>query len=126
MVLFDWKKIYSASKGDSFEIIRIFDMLTYNRIPVNWRDPLNRYQKYNFIGESFIVRPKALLEQEVGASNKEIAVYIALASLRNLGEYLTQKTTTLELIKIPIRQELFINNKLLLIQDDIVHFLLEE
>lgn len=124
MILYDWRKINRAANRKASEIIFIFSIITYNRIPKDFRDPVIKYSERNFTGQSFMKNPELLLEST--ASDKEKAQYIALASLRNLADYITFKTLTLDLINVPVRTELFINNQLLAVKSEVIHFKLEE
>jgi len=59
-------------------------------------------------------------------SYREIAQYVALASLRSYADYAITGDTTLDLNLVEIPVELFNENSLLRVKNDKVHFKYEE
>ena len=126
MFLYDWNKIYKSAEGNTTECVRIFKMLAYKHIPVNYKDKTYKYSSTNFSGVSFLLHPDVLALEAYKYSNKEVCQYLALASLRPLPDYLAFGTTDLDLITVPIEPNLFNQNRLLRIENDILSFCLEE
>ena len=73
-----------------------------------------------------MVNPEDLIINLFRYTSKEIAVYLALASLRNLGDYIAYKKTSLDKLHIVMDSETFKNNRLLYMQNDELHFVYEE
>ena len=128
MLLYDWKKIFTISNGEPSSIFTIFEMLTKNSIPKNKYDPMYKFYTMNFIGDSFLVHPDVLLYNSFRHSRRDIAVYLALASMRSLGEYFASGDTSIDLLEVPIDpfEHLENNDRLLYIEDEKLHFLYEE
>jgi hypothetical protein len=118
MFLFDWMKIYNASHGNVREIVRIFRMLVEKQVPKNRNDPIYKYSHKDFSGVGFMLHPDILLYHSYKYNHREIAQYVSLCSFRS----------AIDLILVPgLEPETIINNnRLLMIEDDRVHFLYEE
>ena len=43
MIKYNWEKILKVTEGDSDSIVLIVHMLTYPRVPTNYRDPIYQY-----------------------------------------------------------------------------------
>lgn len=126
MLLFSWKKIYDATNGSPKEIIRVFRMLSENRIPQNKYDKIYKYSTKNFKGQSYLVHPERLLYNGYLYTYKEMAVYIAFASFRPLADYLAIQRVTLDPFIVSQNLLQFIeNNRLLEYKDGEIHFLYE-
>jgi hypothetical protein len=130
MLFYNWQKIFDISEGNVVEIFKIFEMVAKNLVPRNRKDVLYKYKKHDFVGTSFLVHPDVLLFNAYKHSYKDIATYLAAASIRSISEYLAHETTTLELLHVPFANHLVdnINNNSLLRIDDynLIHFLYEE
>lgn len=128
MLLYDWKKIFTISNGEPSSIFLIFEMLTKNSIPKNKYDPMYKFYTMNFVGDSFLVHPDVLLYNAFRHSRRDISVYLALASMRSLGEYFASGDITVDLLEVPIDpfEHLENNDRLLYIEDEKLHFLYEE
>ena len=94
--------------------------------PTNKYDKIFEYSKKNFVGESFLINPEDLLFYSYKYSYREIAQYLALASLRSYADYLATGNSTLDLRKVEVDTELFSDNRLLGIEGNNLHFLYEE
>ena len=128
MFLFDWMKIYNASQGNVREIVRIFRMLVEKQIPKNRNDPIYKYSHKDFSGVGFMLHPDILLYHSYKYNHREIAQYVSLCSFRSAIDFINTQDTALDLILVPgLEPETIINNnRLLMIEDDRVHFLYEE
>ena len=130
MLLYDWQKIYDVSEGNVLEIFKIFEMVSKNLIPDSKYDVLYKYRKHDFTGTSFLVHPDVLLYNAYKHTYRDIATYLASASIRSVSEYLATETTTLELLHVPFANLLVDNinkNSLLRLDDNnLIHFLYEE
>jgi hypothetical protein len=130
MILFDWQKVFEAADANAYNCYQIIKMITYKEIPKNKRDPRFAFSKVDFTGESFLVHPEPLFFNIYKYSFRELGVYLALASARNLADYLAYGDTTLNLVKIPVSDNMYThinNNRLLTLEDNvIVRFKYEE
>lgn len=128
MVLFSWKKVFYHSKGKPTEIVRIIRMLTYKMVPRNEFDKIYKYSMLDFSGSSFLVNPEGLFENQYRYSNRDMAIYISLASLRPSAAYLAQGVLSLDLLHSPIGdpRERLENKKLLIVKNNRIYFLYEE
>ncbi len=104
----------------------IFKMMQEDAIPANKFDRIYKYASKTFTGESFLVHPDVLLYNSYKHSYREIAQYLALASMRPFADYAATGELTLDLDTIEIPLELFTDNSLLTMEDGRIHFLYEE
>ena len=79
-------------------------MITKSEIPQSKYDTMFKYSKHNYVGSSFLVHPDVLLYNSYKHPYKEIATYLAAASIRNIAEYIANQTTTLELLHVPAQK----------------------
>lgn len=127
MLLYDWKKIFTIANGEPSGIFTIFEMLVKNSIPKNKYDPIYKFYEVNFSGESFLVHPDVLLYNSFRHSRRDIAIYLAFASMRSLGEYFASGDITLDLLEMPLDPFQHLeSDRLLYMEDDKLHFLYEE
>ena len=118
--------MFDAAEGSPLAVFIIFKMLVTRAIPKNKYDDIYKYASKHFNGESFLVHPDVLLHNGYKYEYREIAQYLALASLRPYADYLITGDTTLDLLQCEVDQELFNDNSLLSIKNGRVHFLYEE
>ena len=126
MIKYNWEKIFKETKGDSTSILTIVHLLTYRRLPSSKRDKTYKYFGKSFLGNSFLLNPRQLLVERKNYSNKEAAEYVAVASYRNYFNYKQTGETTLELIHLPVETTIVNRNRLLRIENGLVHFLFED
>ena len=128
MFLFDWPKIYDASKGNVVEIVRIFRMIVEKQIPKNKYDPIFRYSQKDFSGISFMLHPDVLLHHSFKYKYREVAQYISLCALRSAADFISTQDPSLEMILMPglSPEKVIENNRLLEIDEDRVYFRYEE
>ena len=126
MLLFDWKKVFDAAQGNIFTCNLIMKMLIKGEIPKNKYDPIYKFSHRNFRGESFLVHPEFLLFNSYKYTQKELAIYYALASLRSYAEYLAFEKTTLESLHCPVPLDEINDNRLLIVDDKEITFIYEE
>ena len=126
MLFYDWEKIFNASQGKGSDMFAIVKMMYLKEVPKNKYDKLYKFSNKSFIGTSFLVHPDVLLYNAYKHSFREIAQYLALASLRPYADYAVTGDTTLDLDLVEIPVELFYDNSLLRIEDNKLHFLYEE
>ena len=126
MIKYNWEKIFREAKGDSVSILTIIHLLTYKRIPASRKDKTYKYFGKSFLGNSFLLNPRQLLAERKNYSNKEAAEYIAVASYRNYFNYNKTGETTLELMHLPVDTTTVNRNRLLRIENGLVHFLFED
>lgn len=126
MLLYDWKKIFTATQGNPTEIVRILKMLVEKKVPKNKYDKIYYYSQLNFSGESFLLHPEPMLYYGYKYTHREMAIYTALASLRPLADYTAYSKITLDLLHAPEDVIDYIyDNRLLEIEDGEIHFLYE-
>ena len=126
MLFYDWKKIFEAADGSPLAMFIIFKMLVTKAIPKNKYDDMYKFADKHFTGESFLLHPDVLLHNSYKYEYREVAQYLAIASMRPYADYLVTGDTTLDLLQCEIEQEFFQDNSLLRIDDNKVHFLYEE
>lgn len=126
MVYYNWHKIYKKANGNAFKCWEIFYYVASKHVSKSYRDPLHKYVMSDFKGQSFIANERPLINNAHKYTYKEVSQYLALASIRNLADYLAYKKLTLDVLHIPMPLELFSKNRLLYIKDDNLHFLFEE
>ena len=126
MIKYNWEKIYNETNGDSTSILTVVHLLTYKSIPASRRDKTYKYFGKSFVGNSFLLNPRELLAKRKYYSNKEAAEYIAVASYRNYFNYNRTGETTLELIHLPVDTTIVNRNRMLRIENGLVHFLFED
>jgi|TARA_B110000908_G_scaffold148238_1_gene180575 hypothetical protein len=126
MFYFDWKKVYDSVDGNISRCNLIMEMLIKKQIPRNKYDRIYQYSQKDYSGTSFLVHPDVLVYNAFRYPTADIAVYYALASLRSLPEYLVSQKVTLDLLHLPVDHDRIINNRLLRIEEDGIHFLYEE
>jgi len=126
MLLYDWNKIFDVTKGSPSAMYLIIKMLVNKSIPRNKHDKIYKYINTDFSGDCFLVHPDILLYHAYKHSFRDIAQYIALASLRPLADYYASGKTTLDLDLCEISLEYFKDNSLLHIEEGQLHFLYEE
>ena len=126
MLFYDWKKMFEASEGNPLALFVIFKMLVNEEIPRNKYDDIYKYAGKHFNGQSFLIHPDVLLYNAYKYEYREIAQYLAVASMRPYADYLVTGETSLDLLQCEIEQEFFEDNSLLRIEDGKVYFLYEE
>ena len=128
MFLFDWPKIYDASKGNVVEIVRIFRMIVEKQIPKNKYDPIFRYSQKDFSGISFMLHPDVLLHHSFKYKYREVAQYISLCALRSAADFISTQDPSLEMVLMPglSPEKVIEDNRLLEIDEDRVYFRYEE
>ena len=126
MLLYNCKKIFDCAEGNAHDIVLIVGMMSEGLIPRNRYDNIYKYYTKDFRGYSFLAHDDVLLFNRYKHTSSDIGQYLALASLRSLAEYYSYGTVTLNLLHCAVDKELFINNSLLRIEDDRIHFIYEE
>ena len=120
------EKIMRISDGDPTSILTVIHILTYNRIPSSNKDPIYKYYGKSYLGNSFLANPKQLLVERRNYSNLEAANYVLVASYRNYHEYKRTGDTTLPLIHLPLLEEIINENRLLRMENGVIHFKFED
>jgi len=126
MLLYNWNKIFNTAEGSPTVVFIIFKMLVTKAIPENKYDRVYKFSSIDFNGKSFLVHPDVLLYNAYKHSYREIAQYIALASMRPYVDYVTTGELTLDMLLCEVAPELFEDNSLLHVEDGKIHFLYEE
>lgn len=125
MVRFSLRKIMNKVGNSSTGIITALKAHCTHALPRNRRDPIYKYYGMDFSGDSFLLNPFKLFQYEFKYSQKEIAHYICLASLRSFNEYTLTSDATLDLFHSPMEESIIQQNKLLKIENGRIHFLFE-
>jgi len=89
MLLFDWKKVFDTANGNIATCTTIMEMLIKQQVPRNKFDRIYKYSYRTFKGDSFLLHGDLLLYHAYKYTQKELAIYYALASLRSTAEYIT-------------------------------------
>ena len=126
MLLFDWSKVYDSAKGNIHHCNIIMEMIIKKTLPRNRFDPTYKYSNINFIGSNFLLHPDVLVFNAYKYTQREIAIYYALASLRNIAQYKATQKITLDLEFCPVELDTLTDNRLLRITNDAIHFIYEE
>lgn len=127
MILYNWKKIYKKCGGKVRDITLITKEVIYEKkLPETTKDPIYKYYDIDFSGDSFLLNPKDLFENANQYTQKEIAMYIALASYRKLADYIAFNTTSLELLHSPVDLTKLNDNRLLHVENSVLYFKYEE
>ena len=123
MLRYDWQKIFETSGKNATEIFKIFKMLTNKEIPWNTYDPMYKYSLVDFNGNSFLLHPDVLLYNAYQYTHRDISIYLALASLRPVAKYLSDRTITLPLLHAPIDPRKHLEDlSLVPVKGDTIHF----
>jgi hypothetical protein len=126
MLLFNWNEILKVSKGNVLDIITILRIITFKLTPKNYNDRVFKFYEHYYGGQSFLLNPEKLLSTGRSYSDKEVVEYAGVASFRNYYEYMQTKDSTLDLLVLPISEEIITKNRLLNIKDGRIHFMFEE
>lgn len=128
MLLYNWPKIYDAAGGDPYECIKIVKMMVEGTIPKNTYDPLYIYSTINFAGDSFLVHPDILLFNAYKYSCKDVAIYMSMASIRPLTEFLANDVIYLPKFLAPINPVEHLDDPhsgLITVDEENIYFLYE-
>jgi hypothetical protein len=126
MLLFNWNEILKVSKGNVLDTITILRIITFKLTPKNYNDRVFKFYEHYYGGQSFLLNPEKLLSTGRSYSDKEVVEYAGVASFRNYYEYMQTKDSTLDLLVLPISEEIITKNRLLNIKDGRIHFMFEE
>jgi hypothetical protein len=127
MIRYNWKKILKDSNNKVADILLITWYVTYGYPPTSKRDRLFKFYGKNYLGDSFLIYPEGIYKYRKLASDSEWAAYIGIASYRSYNEYLINNKLTIEVEGVPKRlQPIILKNRLLKVEDGIVHFLYEK
>lgn len=119
---FDMRKLEKASANNSVYMLNLLENFFAKKLPKT------RYGVKDHVdlsgGSSFLVNPKRLFSSRVDADYK--AQYVILASRRDVLHYAEYGVTYLDLSFWPdVLVDRLVNNPLLEIADNKIHFLLE-
>ena len=127
MIRYNWKKILKDSNNKVSDILLVVWYVTYVYPPTSKRDRLFKFYGKDYSGDSFLIFPEGIYKYRKSASDSELAAYIGIASYRSYNEYLINNKLTIEVERVPKRlQPIILKNRLLKIEDGIVHFLYEK
>jgi hypothetical protein len=129
MLLYDWGKIFSTADGNPRICLQIVKMMTYKEVPKNKYDPIYSFAQKDFSGSSFLVHPDLLVYNAYRYPSRDIAIYLAMASLRSVADYKISGKTTVDIISCPLNPFEHLEDeqsRLLYVEGDALHFLYEE
>lgn len=126
MLLFNWNEILKRSKGNVMDTITILRIITFKLTPKNYNDRVFKFYEHYYGGQSFLLNPEKLLDVGRSYSDKEVVEYAGVASFRNYFEYQQTKDSTLDLLMLPISEDIITKNRLLDIKNGRIHFMFEE
>ena len=113
----------SVNIRDIFVIMR---WLTFKVVPSNRKDPLYRYISKNYEGDSFLVNAAPIFYEYKNYTTSEIMQYFSLASRRSYAKYIHEGSTTLDFLYTNIEEDAINNNRLLTLEDGLIHFKYED
>lgn len=102
MILYNWPKIYSAANGKASVCLKIFKMMVEGTIPKNHYDDLYVFSTMDFSGESFLLHPDVFLFYSFKYEIKDLAIYLSMASIRPLAQYILDQTVHLPFALAPL------------------------
>ena len=126
LILYNWPKIVSKSDGRVSKMLEILSHLTFKLLPVNEEDFRFNISQENWSGDSFLLNPSKIFIHRHQFKSREIAEYVALASIRSYAEYKATRKTTLSLIECPVEQVQIKDNRLLSFCNNQIYFCWEE
>ena len=126
MLLFNWNEILKRSKGNVLDTITILRIITFKLTPKNYNDRVFKFYELYYGVQSFLLNPEKLLNAGRSYSDKEVVEYAGVASFRNYFEYVQTKDSTLDLLMLPISEDIITKNRLLDIKNGRIHFMFEE
>ena len=126
LILYNWPKIVSKSDGRVSKMLEILSHLTFKLLPVNEEDFRFNISQENWSGDSFLLNTSKIFIHRHQFKSREIAEYVALASLRSYAEYKATRKTTLSLIECPVEQVQIKDNRLLSFCNNQIYFCWEE
>ena len=126
MVLFNSKKIVNKTKGSATDILIIMHWLTFMSLPQTRHDRIMKYIHYNFVGDSFAVNLKPFFFEAKNYTPQDRLQYLSLMSRRSFADYMHEKTVTLDLSHSDVSQDAIDNNRLLTLEDGLIHFKYED
>jgi hypothetical protein len=126
MTLFNWKKIVKDTGGKTKDILAIMHWLTFKQVPQSKNDILFRYFERNYAGDSFLVNAESLFFKKHNYDIAEIMQYFSLASYRSFAKYVHGRTVTLDFFHVEVEEDAIDNNRLLTLEDDLIHFKYED
>ena len=121
-LFYSWPKIKKYSNGKVQIIKAIYQSIMDDHRPSFAR---RTYDKIDFDGDSYLLKPERLLEAFHNANQVDAANYLMLASRRSYAEYLLTGDYTLPTKYIAIPTQRLKQNSLLDIQGTNIHFILE-
>ena len=126
LILYNWPKIVSNSNGRVSKMLEILSHLTFRLLPENEEDFRYQISQQDWSGDSFLLNPSKIFIHRHQFKSREIAEYVALASLRSYAEYKATRKTTLSLIECPVAQVQIKANRLLSFWNNQIYFCSEE
>ena len=102
-------------------------MLVNEEVPKNNLDPIYKYYRKDFTGNSFLLHPDVLLYNAYKYSTRDVAIYASLASVRSYARYLVDGTITLDLREAPVNPRDYLDNwgLITVAENNVLHFLYE-
>ena len=126
LILYNWPKIVSNSNGRVSKMLEILSHLTFRLLPENEEDFRYQISQQDWSGDSFLLNPSKIFIHRHQFKSREIAEYVALASLRSYAKYKATRKTTLSLIECPVEQVQIKDNRLLTFWNNQIYFCWEE
>lgn len=123
LLFYSWPKIKKHSNGRVQIIKAIYQSIMGDNSPSFAR---RRYDKMDFSGDSYLIKPEKLLEAFHTGNQVDAANYLMLASRRSFAKYLLTGDFTLPLKHIAIPRENLEKNSLIDIIGTDIHFKLEK
>lgn len=129
ILFFSWRRILRKAGRSSNRIFLVLKTISSQQnkvLPKNKYDPIFQYYYEDFSGTSYLLNLPELLDNYYRWTNKEIAQYVGLASMRNYAHYLVTGDKTLDLFHTSVSEDIINKNRLLRIVNGRIHFYYEE
>ena len=127
ILFYNWSKIFKVSEKNSREICRILKMMSKREIPKNNLDPIYKYYNLDLTGKSFLMHDDVLVFNAYKHTQRDVAIYFALASCRSFADYMVDRTLSLELSRSPVDPRLYLyDQEIIRVEDGLIHFIYEE
>lgn len=114
MLFFDYEKIFLVSKGNSNIMVNLIRRMV---------DDPDAHRMLN--GSSYILNESVIVYNPNKLSNRQLAEYLGLCSLRNYAEYKFSGDSTLDMQQLPpwIPREVIETNPLIVINKSKLNFI---
>jgi len=126
VIFYNWEIMTSLANGSPKNIVLMVARLTYNLTCHSSDKRKDIFYNSDLTGDSYLLNPQLLLQNEIGASMRHMAEYVGLASYRRYVDYDMTGDSTLYVHYNHMKLDKIKQNPLLHVEGDKIHFKLEE